>query len=73
MILLFGIEALKSLIDSSLVYFISKNIAQTSMNIIGENIDIDTFGNQILYGSYALVIFKVLLLNLKTVGFAKSV
>ena len=68
MILLFGIEALKSLIDSSLVYFISKNIAQTSMNIIGENIDIDTFGNQILYGSYALVIFKVLLLNLKYVN-----
>ena len=68
MILLFGIEALKSLIDSSLVYFISKNIAQTSMNIIGENIDIDTFGNQILYGSYALVIFKVLLLNLKYVS-----
>ena len=68
MILLFGIEALKSLIDSSLVYFISKNIAQTSMNIIGENIDIDTFGNQILYSSYALVIFKVLLLNLKYVN-----
>ena len=68
MILLFGIEALKSLIDSSLVYFISKNIAQTSMNIIGENIDIDTFGNQILYASYALVIFKVLLLNLKYVN-----
>ena len=68
MILLFGIEALKSLIDSSLVYFFSKNIAQTSMNIIGENIDIDTFGNQILYGSYALVIFKVLLLNLKYVN-----
>ena len=68
MILLFGVEALKSLIDSSLVYFISKNIAQTSMNIIGENIDIDTFGNQILYGSYALVIFKVLLLNLKYVN-----
>ena len=68
MILLFGLEALKSLIDSSLVYFISKNIAQTSMNIIGENIDIDTFGNQILYGSYALVIFKVLLLNLKYVN-----
>ena len=68
MILLFGIEALKSLIDSSLVYFISKNIAQTSMNIIGENIDIDTFANQILYGSYALVIFKVLLLNLKYVN-----
>ena len=69
LIFLFGIQALKSLIDAALIYFANKSIAQTSINIIGELIDISTFGNQILYGSYSLIIVKVLTLNLQYVNY----
>ena len=69
MILLFGIEALKALVDSSLLYYLNKNAAETSLNIIGENIDISIFSSQILYGSYIIVIVKVLILNLNYINF----
>ena len=69
MIFLFGIEALKALVDSSLVYFLNKNMSINSLNIIGENIDTTLFGSQILYGSYALIIIKVIALNLYYVNY----
>ena len=69
MIFLFGIQAIKSLVDSALIYFINKRKTENCINIIGENIDIESFGNQILYCSYALIIVKVLTLNLKCVNY----
>jgi len=69
MVFLFGIEALRALVDTTLIYFINKNIAINSVNIIGENIDTVLFGSQILYGSYFLIIIKVIALNLKYVNY----
>ena len=69
MVFLFGIEALRALVDTTLIYFINKNIAINSVNIIGENIDTTLFGSQILYGSYFLIIIKVIALNLKYVNY----
>ena len=69
MIFLFGLQAVKSLVDSSLLYFLNKNATINAKNIIGENIDMATFGNQVIYGAYALVIIKVLTLNLKYVNY----
>ncbi len=69
LIFLFGLQAVKSLVDSAFVYFLNKNVAIFSYNIIGENIDISTFGNQIIYGSYALVMVKVFISNIKYVNY----
>ena len=67
-IFLFGIEALKSLIDSGIIYVLNKNAAQGSINYIGNNVDISLFGNQILYISYILIIIKVFAIHLKYVN-----
>ena len=69
LLFLFGIEAVKALIDSSLLYFLNKNICMHSLNIIGENVDTSIFGSEILYGAYSLIIVKVIALNLKYVNY----
>ena len=69
LIFIFGIEALKSLIDSGIVYMVNKLAAQRSKNILGKNVDISLFGNQILYASYALVIIKIFFFNINYVNF----
>ena len=69
LLFLFGIEAVKAIVDSSLIYFLNKNISMHSLNIIGENVDISIFGSEILYGTYALIIVKVISLNLKYVNY----
>ena len=68
MIITFGVQALKSLVDSGIIYVLNKRAAQNSINLNGNNVDISLFGNQILYVSYALFIIKVLTLNLKFVN-----
>ena len=69
MIYSFGIQSLKSLIDSGIICVCDKTAALNSINIIGKNVDISLFGNQILYVSYALIIIKVLVLNLNYVNY----
>ena len=69
LIFLFGLQAVKSLVDSAFIYFLNKNAAIFSYNIIGENIDISTFGNQIIYGSFALVMVKIFISNIKYVNY----
>ena len=61
----FGIQILKSFIDSGIIYIFNKNVAGVSINALGKNVDMSLFGNQIIYTSYSIVIIKVLTLNLK--------
>ena len=69
MIYKFGLELLKALIDSVLIFFINKSAANISINIEGETIDISTFGISILNTSYILIIFKTLALNLHFINY----
>ena len=69
MIFTFGIQALKSFIDSGIIYTWNKIASQNSINFTGKNIDISLFGNQILYASYILFIIKVFSLNLKYINY----
>ena len=48
---------------------VNKLAAQRSKNILGKNVDISLFGNQILYASYALVIIKIFFFNINYVNF----
>ena len=68
-IFIFGIEALKSLIDSAIIYVLNKVAAKSSINYIGKNVDISLFGIQIFYSSYILIIIKVLTFHLKYVTY----
>lgn len=69
MIYKFGLELLKALIDSVLIFFMNRTAANASINIDGETLDISTFGISILNSSYILIIFKTLTLNLHFINY----
>ena len=69
MIYKFGIELLKAIIDSVLIFFLNKEMSKKSINIEGENVDISMLGSSILNTSYLLVIFKTLVLNLHFINY----
>ena len=69
MIFKFCIEAVKALLDSSLIFFLNKSSVMNSFNIQGETIDLAVFGTQILNCSYCLIIIKTLLLNINFINY----
>ena len=69
MIFKFGLELLKALTDSVIIFFLNKGMASKSYNIEGENVDISMFGISILNCSYILIIFKTLVFNLNYINY----
>ena len=69
MVFKFGLELLKALVDSVIIFFLNKEMGQSSFNIEGENVDITMLGSSILNTSYILIIFKTIVLNLYFINY----